>query len=125
MMDLLRWHGAEEVEHRHVAHDLYMHLDGRYAVRLRAMAVTTGALLTLWHRGHRFLLDNDPIVRGRIRGGLHIRTLGPRGLLPTQKDIIASLRRYTSRSYSPLHEGSTEQALAYLASSPAAQAARR
>lgn len=126
MLDLLRWHGAEEVEHRHVAHDLYMHLDGRYALRVRSMMQVMGMLLTLWHRGHRFLLANDPVVRGRIKGGLqHIRTLGPRGLLPTSRMMTGSVRRYLSRSYSPLHEGSTEQALAYLASSPAAQAALR
>ncbi len=33
MLDLLRWHGSEEVEHRSVAHDLYSHVDGRYPRR--------------------------------------------------------------------------------------------
>ncbi len=40
MMDLLRWHGAEEVEHRAVAFDLFTHLDGRYLRRVCAMLVT-------------------------------------------------------------------------------------
>ncbi|MFC6878878.1 metal-dependent hydrolase [Actinomadura yumaensis] len=126
MMDLLRWHGAEEVEHRHVAHDLYMHLDGSYANRLRAMAETITALAALWQRGHRFLMARDPVVRGRIKGGLHhLRRTGPAGLTPDGRMVAASVRRYLRRSYSPLHEGSTAQAVAYLASSPAARAALR
>ncbi|MBW8486076.1 metal-dependent hydrolase [Actinomadura parmotrematis] len=126
MLDLLRWHGAEEVEHRHVAHDLFMHLDGSYGARLRAMAQTVTMLLSLWQRGHRFLLDRDPLVRGRIKGGLrHARRTGRAGLTPDGRMLGASVRRYLSRSYSPLNEGSTAQALAYLASSPAAQAALR
>ncbi|MGI5168044.1 metal-dependent hydrolase [Spirillospora sp. CA-253888] len=126
MMDLLRWHGAEEVEHRHVAHELFMHLDGSYPTRLRAMAETITMLITLWHRGHRFLMAADPIVKGRIKGGVHhLRRTGPAGLTPDGRMVAASVRRYLKRSYSPLNEGSTSQALAYLASSPAAQAALR
>ncbi|WP_067481674.1 metal-dependent hydrolase [Actinomadura hibisca] len=126
MMDLLRWHGAEEVEHRHVAHDLFMHLDGSYPTRLRAMAETITMLATLWHRGHRFLMAADPVVKGRIKGGVHhLRRTGPAGLTPDGRMVAASVRRYLKRSYSPLNEGSTSQALAYLASSPAAQAALR
>lgn len=37
--------------------------------------------------------------------------------------MIRSIPRYLSRGYHPSQEGSTEQALAYLASSPAATAA--
>jgi uncharacterized protein len=126
MLDLLRWHGAEEVEHRHVAHDLFMHLDGAYAARLRAMGETITMLGALWHRGHRFLMARDPIVRGRIKGGLrHLRRTGPAGLTPDGRMVGASVRRYLKRSYSPLNEGSTSQALAYLAASPAARAALR
>ncbi|MFC4906216.1 metal-dependent hydrolase [Actinomadura gamaensis] len=126
MLDLLRWHGAEEVEHRHVAHDLFMHLDGRYSARLRAMAETVTALVSLWQRGHRYLMAADPIVKGRIKGGVrHIRRTGRAGLTPEGRMVAASIRRYMRRDYSPLNEGSTEQALAYLATSPAAQAALR
>ncbi|KAB2342484.1 metal-dependent hydrolase [Actinomadura rudentiformis] len=126
MMDLLRWHGAEEVEHRHVAHDLYMHLDGSYGKRVRAMTETITMLLALWQRGHRFLMARDPLVKGRIKGGLHhLRRTGPAGLTPPGRLLGPSIMRYLRRSYSPLNEGSTSQALAYLASSPAAQAALR
>ncbi|MFC5186159.1 metal-dependent hydrolase [Actinomadura harenae] len=126
MLDLLRWHGAEEVEHRHVAHELFMHLDGRYPVRVRAMAETITMLTSLWQRGHRYLMAADPIVQGRVKGGVrHMRRTGAQGLTPSGRMVGASIGRYLRRDYSPLNEGSTEQALAYLASSPAAQAALR
>jgi predicted metal-dependent hydrolase len=33
MVDLVKWHGAEEIEHRTVAFDLYRHLGGGYIAR--------------------------------------------------------------------------------------------
>ncbi|GAA3951383.1 metal-dependent hydrolase [Actinomadura viridis] len=126
MLDLLRWHGAEEVEHRHVAYDLFTHLDGSYVARIRAMAQTIVMLASLWQRGHRFLMAGDPVLKGRVKGGLHhLRRTGPAGLTPSRRLVGASVRRYLQRSYSPLGEGSTAQALTYLASSPAARAALR
>ncbi|MFB4316871.1 metal-dependent hydrolase [Actinomadura sp. 21ATH] len=122
MLDLLRWHGAEEVEHRHVAHDMFMHLDGSYLARVRAMAQVCVMFASLWQRGHRFMMARDPLVKGRPKGGLrHLRRTGPAGLTPDRRMVAASVVRYLKRSYSPLDEGSTSQALAYLASSPAAR----
>ncbi|MEW2358217.1 metal-dependent hydrolase [Spirillospora sp. NPDC029432] len=122
MLDLLRWHGAEEVEHRHVAHDMFMHLDGSYPARVRAMAQVCVMFASLWQRGHRFMMARDPLVKGRPKGGLHhLRRAGRAGLTPDRKMVAASVVRYLKRSYSPLNEGSTSQALAYLASSPAAR----
>ncbi|GAA2418110.1 metal-dependent hydrolase [Actinomadura vinacea] len=136
MMDLLRWHGAEEVEHRHVAHDLFMHLDGSYSLRIRSMAITITMLTSLWRRGHRFLMACDPVLREarlngakgrRVNGGLvyHMSRAGNAGLVPQGRLIGASMARYLRRTYSPLNEGSTSRALAYLATSPAAQAGLR
>ena len=127
MMDLLRWHGAEEVEHRHVAHDLFMHLDGSYTARIRAMAMVGAMLTTLWQRGYRFLTARDPHLRGhRPKGGLRrMYRAGRAGLLPRGRLLGASVIRYLDRAYSPLGEGSTGRALDYLATSPAAQAALR
>ena len=33
MIDLIKWHGSEEIEHRTVAFDLYRHLGGSYIAR--------------------------------------------------------------------------------------------
>ncbi|SFB23198.1 hypothetical protein SAMN05216266_106301 [Amycolatopsis marina] len=124
MLDLLRWHGAEEVEHRAVAFDLFQHLDGRYLRRVRAMAVVTPVMLWLLVRGTRFLMTADPVLAGRTpatwRAAL---AAGRRGVLPTLRGALREIRPYFSRGYHPSQTGSTEQAVAYLASSPAAQSA--
>ncbi|NKY28564.1 metal-dependent hydrolase [Nocardia gamkensis] len=48
MLDLVRWHGAEEVEHRSVVFDAYMYLDGGYARRVRTALLAAATLLPLF-----------------------------------------------------------------------------
>ncbi|GLZ39867.1 metal-dependent hydrolase [Actinokineospora sp. NBRC 105648] len=122
MLDLLRWHGAEEVEHRAAAYDLYMHLDGRYLRRLRAMLVAGPVLFWLFARSTRWLMAHDPLRPGRARWRDYLR-VSRRGLLPALGELLPATWRYLPRSYHPSREGSTELAVAYLAKSPAARAA--
>jgi predicted metal-dependent hydrolase len=124
MLDLLRWHGAEEVEHRAVAYDVYMHLDGRYLRRARSYALAAFGVIWLWGRGVRYLMANDPtlVPREKARFRDLVRT-GRQDRTPTYLDIAKCGWRYFQPSYHPSQEGSTSQAVAYLASSPAALAA--
>ncbi|PRY43992.1 metal-dependent hydrolase [Umezawaea tangerina] len=119
MLDLLRWHAAEEVEHRSVAFDLMRHLDRRYTRRARAMLLSAPPLLHLWVQGARFLMAADPDA-GRL-ALRDFRRAGRRGLLPTGYDLTRAFLRYFHRGYHPKQEGSTSQAVAYLATSPAAR----
>lgn len=127
MLDLLRWHGAEEVEHRTVAYDVYKHIDGRYWRRIRTYAVGGTLLFSLWWRGVKFLMANDPTIpasakRPRARIGKLIRAEA-RHIVPGLGTFVRASWKYFLPTYHPSQEGSTSQAVAYLAKSPAAMRA--
>lgn len=130
MIDLLRWHGAEEVEHRSVAYDVLCYFDDRYIRRARAQLLVSPLLVYLWIRGVRFLMSNDPQLQGLswFRRKAHWAdwfAAASRGVLPGPIEIAKRMSTYFLPGYHPGQEGSTSQAVAYLASSPAARAAAR
>lgn len=126
MLDMLRWHGAEEVEHRSVAHDLYVHLDGRYLRRIRAMAVSGPALAKLWADGTRRLCARDPQLRDTPHRRARLRDYlraSRRGLVPGPWLFARAVLTYLRPRFHPAHHGDTDAAVAYLAASPAARRA--
>ncbi|VFA91138.1 Predicted metal-dependent hydrolase [Nocardia farcinica] len=124
MLDLLRWHLAEEVEHRHVAYDLFTHLDGSYRHRIRAHLVALPTFVFLTARGIRFMCGLDPDApTGRWKQLRAYLAAAEKKLVPGPRDIAVMAFEYFRPGYHPSHYGSTSQAVAYLASSPAAHAA--
>lgn len=124
VLDLVLWHLAEEVEHRHVAFDLFGHLDGRYRTRIRAYAIAMPMFLLLLVRGVRFLAHHDPDIDARpIPLWAAARRAWKRGMLPGPASMTRMILQYLKPGYHPRQYGSTTQAVAYLASSPAARAA--
>ncbi|MDI2124530.1 metal-dependent hydrolase [Yinghuangia seranimata] len=128
MMDLLRWHGAEEVEHRSVAFDLYQHLGGtwgRYPRRVEGMVFTAPALLGLWQIGASYLMRHDPSIPDRRYTFRDMRRAARQDRVPSYLMLIGAIPRYFKPSYHPEGEASTQKAIDYLATSPAALEAER
>jgi hypothetical protein len=125
MLDLLRWHGAEEIEHRNVAFDVFQRAHGGYLRRAMGMLLVGPTMAVLWYRGARFLWRRDPALAGsrppRLRDYSRVAR---HGLVPAPAAVVRAMGRYFKPSHSPEHEGSLESARAYLAGSPGALAAR-
>ncbi|MDZ7888287.1 MAG: metal-dependent hydrolase [Pseudomonas sp.] len=123
MLDLLRWHGAEEIEHRCVAHDLHVHMGGSLLARWLYMLIASPMLIFLFSSGSRMMMRQDPRTR-YSRGFISLwSALGQRDVLPTLGSIGRAVLRYFVPSFHPRTEGNIAVAEAYLQQSPAAQRA--
>lgn len=124
MLDLLRWHGAEEVEHRSLVFDVYQNVCGSYFIRAFSMLMTAPLFVGWWIAGARHLLTGDEStdVKWRWRDW---RRAARKDLLPDPWNfLIAVPLRYMRPSHHPGPEADTQMALDYLAYSPAARDAK-
>jgi len=88
------------------------------------MVLVAPVMGVLWIRGSRFMIANDPELKGRRKPGWRdMARASRRGLLPRPRQLGMAALRYLRPGFHPSQEYSTSQAIAYLASSPAAQAA--
>jgi predicted metal-dependent hydrolase len=120
MMSFLRWHGAEEIEHRSVAFEVLQRLAGpvEYPLRVLAMLVLFPMLLVLWRQGTHFLLARDPALAGRRFGlGDYVQAV-KRGYAPGW-EVLGSAWRFMLPGFHPVHEGRPELAEAFMAAAPA------
>ncbi|WP_051107999.1 metal-dependent hydrolase [Actinomadura atramentaria] len=127
MLDLFRWHGAEEVEHRSVVFDVYTALGGGYPLRAASWAVATALLSLALVQGTFELLRRDPSITVPVtfrRVRRSYRASVRKGHVPAMATMF--LREgltYLRPGHHPSKVCSTEIALEYLRRSPAARAA--
>jgi len=114
MMRLLEWHGAEEVEHRAVAFELYEALGGGYPGRLADMAIALTVLTGLWIEGVSFMMKKDPSSPGAPTFARFIAR-GREGVLPTFGAIGRAALRYVRPGHHPRDEHVPARTAAVLA----------
>ena len=112
MVDLLKWHAAEEIEHKDVAYDVLQQVDDSYALRVAGLVVATMALWGFWGWLTLELLRQDPDFEvrraveewaSRMRAGI-----GPSRTMPM------AFLHYLDPSFHPSKVPNDELALAYL-----------
>ncbi len=124
LVDLYRWHGSEEVEHRSVAHNVAAYFHDSYFARVRAMLLAI-VVIAIMQRPGSYLMKADPQAnlswwQLQRQGYLDAKA----GLLPQLGKLLGSNTfAYFRPGFTPAEIGSTAQAVAYLANSPAARAA--
>ncbi|KAF7277651.1 hypothetical protein GWI33_002922, partial [Rhynchophorus ferrugineus] len=132
MVDLVKWHGAEEVEHRTVAFDLYRHLGGGYIARYYLSLIVIIGILGIWVDGAAHILSQDPRFKDKkpslFKPWIWIEwyktsSRSQNKLLPNMLWLISQQMIYLMPWYDPVHEANTDAALRYLEHSPAAKRA--
>lgn len=123
LLDMLRWHGAEEVEHKAVAFDVMKHLRAGYLRQVRTQLIVTPLMLLLWIRGLRFMYKVDPELPASVKPRWRDWFIAARrGLVPSPFEFLPAIASYYRPGFHPSQLGGVEKAVNYLAVSPAARA---
>lgn len=124
MLDLLRWHGAEELEHSNVAFDAFAYVDGGYIRRARTAIIACVGLASLWFWTAAFLYRNDTTVQRRKPWPVAFALAARKNLIPGVSFLFEQIYYYLKPGFHPSAMGDIDKAVRYLAISPAARAAQ-
>ncbi|GAA4817257.1 metal-dependent hydrolase [Nocardioides caeni] len=125
VLDLLKWHGAEEVEHRSVVFDAYQHVDGSHARRVRMGVLGSAALAAAGFLTLGYLVAKDP-ARTATRNPWK-RYVAPvaefvgatrDGVIPNMLGFLTEIPVYVRPDFHPSQLPGMELAVRYLAEAP-------
>lgn len=129
VLDLLRWHGAEEVEHRSVVFDAYQHVDGGYFRRARmgvmgSLALAAAGFLTLGYlvaQDPERRASRNPLKRYVAPAVEFVRATRTR-VIPNTLDFLTEIPVYLRPGFHPSQLEGMELAVRYLATAPVREA---
>ena len=115
MQRLLKWHAAEEIEHKHVAFDVLRAVNPSYALRMAGLALATINLAAWWAVASVMLLRQDGVslraARRELRGlRAHAQVGKPAG----GRVFARGIRAYLRRDFHPRDHDNYAIARAYL-----------
>ena len=104
MRDLLKWHAAEEIEHKAVAFDVLQEIDPSLRTRVIGLVIATAFLFPAWVVGTGLVLRSEGATVEGLREDA--RVLGERrGSLHILRDVLmAGWRSYVKRDFHPWDE---------------------
>lgn len=105
---LVLWHFVEEIEHKHVAFDVFEHVAGGYARRVYGFLYATAHIFMLTRRGYHALLKEDGLWHN-----LHSRLALARLLARIFKRLTPKLLRILVPGYNPRQVADPPWALAW------------
>ena len=100
MARLLKWHAAEEIEHKSVAFDVLAAVNPSYRLRLAGMGVATLGLAAFWIGSTSYLLLQDQRA-GRSLRGHDVAVMQTRERSIVRDVFAAGLRAYLRRDFHP------------------------
>lgn len=118
MQHLFLWHASEEIEHRHVAYDVYHHVGGGYLRRIVTMAPIGLLVLVAWPLLTTEIMRRDPHAKGVWSWRRHLAQ-ARRGDVFSLPRAVWDIRLYLKPGHHPSElPGSLHRALEYLETAP-------
>ena len=109
---LLRWHAAEEIEHKSVAFDVFERVSGSYALRVLGMFLGLSGLLVFWNIAARDLIRQEGLPKAQLRA--YARALRAERADNTRRTLLRAVAQYLRPSFHPDDNDNYHLAVGYL-----------
>lgn len=116
MQALLKWHAAEEIEHKSVAFDVLQTVNPSYALRMGGMAIATVGLVAFWSAATLMLLRQDARAGRRVSDEQRAQFKEFQKERPVLREVFVNgLKQYFRRGFHPSQNDNLDLAYKHLA----------